>query len=327
VRIAIQGGLAYEWHRLSDNRWYVDLQNAQLALPTQEQAVPSGSLLSVRARQTATTPVPTVRIALTLSSQRQVDIVPNDGGLTLAVNPVDDVSGLRTGTGQFGTAPAALPPVEAAPPDETPAPLETPWKFAPTLNPKLIVIDPGHGGSDTGAAHNGLTEKDVTLDISMRLRALLLARGWQVKLTRSDDSDVYAPNDSARDELQARDDVANNAGARMLVSVHVNSFTSSGLAGTTTYYFKSGDLSLAEAIHRRLIASLGTKDDGVRKENFYVLHHARMPAVLVETAFLSNPDDAALLHSPAFLQKVATSIADGIGDYASGTTPPQTDGT
>ncbi len=327
VRITIEGSLAYEWHRLSDNRWYVDLQNAQLALPAQEQALPSGSLLAVRARQTATTPVPTVRIALTLSSQREVDIVPNDGGLTLAVNPVDDVSGLRTGNGQFGTGPAAVAPLAAAPPDDTPAPLETPWKFAPTLNPKLIVIDPGHGGSDTGAAHNGLTEKDLTLDISMRLRALLLARGWQVKLTRSDDSDVYAPNDSAHDELQARDDVANNAGARMFVSVHVNSFTSSGLNGTTTYYFKSGDLSLAEAIHRRLIASLGTKDDGVRKENFYVLHHARMPAALVETAFLSNPDDAALLHSPAFLQKVAASIADGIGDYASGTTPPQTDGT
>jgi N-acetylmuramoyl-L-alanine amidase len=325
VRITIDGNLAYEWHRLSDNRWYVDLQNAQLEVPAQEQALPSGSLLSVRARQTATAPVPIVRIALTLSSQRQVDIVPNDGGLTLAVNPVDDVSGLRTGSGQFGTLAAVLPPMPAPIPDDTPVPLETPWKFAPTLNPKLIVIDAGHGGSDAGAAHNGLTEKDVTLDISMRLRALLLARGWQVKMTRADDSDVYAPNDSAKEELQARDDVANNAGARLFVSVHVNSFTSSSLNGTTTYYYKGSDLSLAEAIHRRLISALGTKDDGVRKENFYVLHHARMPAALVETAFLSNPSDAELLHSPAFLQKIALSIADGIGDYASGTSPPQTD--
>jgi N-acetylmuramoyl-L-alanine amidase CwlD len=325
VRITIDGNLAYEWHRLSDNRWYVDLQNAQLEVPAQEQALPSGSLLSVRARQTATAPVPIVRIALTLSSQRQVDIVPNDGGLTLAVNPVDDVSGLRTGSGQFGTLAAALPPMPAPVPDDTPAPLETPWKFAPTLNPKLIVIDAGHGGSDAGAAHNGLTEKDVTLDISMRLRALLLARGWQVKMTRADDTDVYAPNDSAKEELQARDDVANNAGARLFVSVHVNSFTSASLNGTTTYYYKGSDLSLAEAIHRRLISALGTKDDGVRKENFYVLHHARMPAALVETAFLSNPSDAELLRSPAFLQKIALSIAEGIGDYASGTSPPQTD--
>lgn len=321
VRIAIVGSLAYEWHRLSDNRWYVDLQNAELTVPSMEQPLQTGSLVAVRARQTATSPVPVVRIALTLSSQREVDIVPNDSGLTLAVNPVDDPSGQRAGAGQFGTLAAALPPVVAAPPDETPAPLETPWKFAPTMNPKLIVLDPGHGGSDTGAAHNGLVEKELTLDIAERLRALLVARGWQVKMTRSDDSDVYQPNDSAKDELQARDDIANNAGARMFVSIHINSFTSSSLSGTTTYYYKGADLALATAIHARLIGALGTKDDGVRKENFYVLHHSRMPATLIETAFISNPDDAALLRSPAFLQKVAASIADGIGDYASGNAP------
>jgi N-acetylmuramoyl-L-alanine amidase len=114
-------------------------------------------------------------------------------------------------------------------------------------------------------------------------------------MTRADDTDVYAPNDSAKEELQARDDVANNAGARLFVSVHVNSFTSASLNGTTTYYYKGSDLSLAEAIHRRLISALGTKGD------------------------------AELLRSPAFLQKIALSIAEGIGDYASGTSPPQTD--
>jgi N-acetylmuramoyl-L-alanine amidase len=186
------------------------------------------------------------------------------------------------------------------------------------------VIDPGHGGSDTGAQQNGLVEKDLTLDISQRLRTLLVARGWSVKLTRESDVDVYAANDSAHDELQARCDVANNAGARMFISIHINSFTTSDLKGTTTYYYKGVDLPLAQAVHRRLIAALGTTDDGVRKDNFYVIHHTTMPAILIETAFMSNPDDAVLLRSSFFRQKVALSVADGVGDYAGAPPPPQT---
>jgi N-acetylmuramoyl-L-alanine amidase len=145
----------------------------------------------------------------------------------------------------------------------------------------------------------------------------LVARGWQVQMTRTTDVDVYQPNDSAHDELQARDDIANQAGARLFVSVHTNSFSGSGPNGTTTYFYKGIDRAFADAIHRRFQgAALGTKDDGVIKNNFYVLVHSNMPAVLIETAFLSNPDDYALLSSPAWLQKIAQAIADGIGDYA-----------
>jgi len=147
------------------------------------------------------------------------------------------------------------------------------------------------------------------------LRALLVARGWQVKMTRDSDVDVFGPNASAHDELQARCDVANNAGARLFVSVHVNSFPTPELNGTASYYYKDVDRGLADAIHKRL-ATIGTADKGVRKEELYVIHHTTMPATLIETAFLSNLSDAALLRSPDFLKKVALAIADGIGDYA-----------
>ncbi len=93
----------------------------------------------------------------------------------------------------------------------------------------------------------------------------------------------------------------------------------SSVNGTTTYYFKAIDRPLAEFVHRRLIAVLGTKDDGVQKDNFYVIHHTAMPAILIETAFDSNPSDAALLRSPDFLQRVAGAIADGVADYAAAT--------
>jgi len=199
------------------------------------------------------------------------------------------------------------------------------WKFGPHAgsgsgttyvpkNARLIVIDPGHGGSDQGAARHGTSEASLTLDMAQRLRSILVARGWQVQMTRNTDVDVYAPNDSARQELQARVDVANNAGARMFVSIHVNSFINSGPYGTTCYISKDGDVALARALESQL-ASDGTKDDGIVKSHLYVTLHTLMPAVLVETAFLSNPNDYALLTSPAWRQKVAQSIADGIDRY------------
>jgi N-acetylmuramoyl-L-alanine amidase len=98
--------------------------------------------------------------------------------------------------------------------------------------------------------------------------------------------------------------------------------------GTLTYYYKGSDQALANAIHRRLAGSISTVDKGVRKEEFYVIHHTTMPATLIEMAFLSNSSDAALLRSPGFLQRVAVAIADGLADYAASTPlQPTTDGT
>lgn len=325
IRLAIAGDVTYEWHRLSDNRWYVDLKPATLAIEPQEQSLQNSAVMSLRIKSFVgpLDKLPTVRVAVTLTSPRAVTIVPEPGGMTLAVDRLEDLSATRTGTGELsgGRLIASIVPLAAPPPapDETPAP-DPSWKFAPTpqaaSNGKLIVIDPGHGGSDIGAAHNGLAEAMLNLDISKRLRSLLVARGWQVKLTRDGDSDVYGVNASAHDELQARDDVANEANARMFISLHTNSFTSSSLNGTTTYYFNPDSYALASAVHARLAAALPTKDDGIRKENFYVIHHAKMPSILIETAFLSNLADAALLKSESFLQSVAVSIADGVRDFA-----------
>ena len=340
IRVAISGDVNYEWHRLADNRWYVDLRPAVLAIPPQQNVLSNAAVEGVRVKGfVAPDGQQAVRVALSLTSPRIVTLASSAGALTLAVAATDDDVAQRAGTGALrgGRLLASVaPPVPAAapaaanggaPPDDAaqsePAPASPAWKFGSSAgyNARLIVIDPGHGGSDFGAMHNGLTEKTLTLDISNRLRDLLVSRGWIVKLTRETDVDVYQPNDSARDELQARDDVANNAGARLFISVHINSFTSSALNGTTTYYYKNDSSGLAQAVHSRLAATLPTQDDGIRKENFYVIHHATMPAILVETAFLSNPSDADLLRDPAFLQKVAVGIADGVGDFASAPKP------
>jgi N-acetylmuramoyl-L-alanine amidase len=332
IALGISGPVTYEWHRLSDNRWYVDLKPATLGLDAQDVPIQNAAVTGLRIKGFVgpNDRLPTVRVALTLATPRIVTLVGTSTGMLIAVDRLDDLDPQRVGRGELtnGNLVASivpLPTVAAPPPsDGSGAPPPDAWKFSPApppgTNPRLIVIDPGHGGSDSGAEHNGLTEKTLTLDMSRRLRTALVARGWIVKMTRDSDVDVYAPNDSGKEELQARDDVANNLGARLLISVHVNAFTTTELNGTTTYYYKSDSYGFAQAVHARLAAMLPTKDDGIVKENFYVIHHATAPAILVETAFVSNPGDAELLRTDAFRQKVASAIAAGVGDYA---TPAQ----
>jgi N-acetylmuramoyl-L-alanine amidase len=325
VQIAVSGDAAYEWHRLRDpdNRFWIDFKSAQLQGPPVDQSGQS-PLLSLRVRQVDPQ---TVRVAFSLDGPKPIAITPSATGLELDIGSEDSADVARSGSGSVGSVVAAN---EQSVAQITPAPLDTEsdnagsdasgWKFGPQnayvpTNPRLIVIDPGHGGSDRGTIHGGVAEADLTLDMAKRLRDILVGRGWQVKLTHETDADVYAANDSPHDELQARVNVANQAGARLFVSVHVNAYINSGPSGTTYYVSKSDDFALARTIEGRLAAD-GTKDDGIVPSHMYVTFHTRMPAVLIETAFLSNPGDYALLTSSAWRQRVAQAIADGIAQYA-----------
>ena len=323
VTISVDGDATYEWHRFRapDDRWYVDIIGARLQMLPREDTT-DGPLRSIRVHQLN---ADTVRVAMTFAGQNDATVTPSATGLTITVpDALAQSDAPRLGSGSIGSGAVA---------SATPAPSDTgAWKYTPNpsstyiaQNPRLIVIDPGHGGTDPGTVHHGSSEKALALDMSRRLRSVLIARGWQVIMTHDTDRDVYGPNASDRAELQARDDVANNAGARMFVSVHVNGFMNSGPNGTTSYYSKASDVPLAQAVQHRLSSSLGTSDDGIVKSKLYVTLHAAMPAVLVETAFITNPDDYAKLSSPAWRQKVALAIADGIGDYAG--SPPSADQT
>ena len=325
VTVPVTGNADFEWHRLRepDNRFWIDIKGATLQGAPVDQAE-TDPLVSLRVRQLD---AQTVRIAISFSGAKSLSVSPSPTGVTISVGREEVADQQRSGTGSIGSVVAVNEPqtlVTPVPQDQygqTPAENSSVWKFGPhsnyvPTNPKLIVIDPGHGGSDRGAMRNGTSEADLTLDMAMRLRDILIARGWQVRMTRSTDVDVFAPNDSARDELQARVNVANNAGARMFVSIHVNSFINSGPSGTTTYYSKPSDMPLADTVEKNLASSLGTKDDGTVKGHLYVTLHSSMPAILIETAFLSNPSDYQRLTSGDWRQRVAQSIADGIDQYA-----------
>ena len=325
IRVSLSGATAYEWHRLADNRWYIDFENTTLTGPGRDERPSFGAVESVRMRQLGTGDAPTVRIAFTMTGEQRVDLAPSDAGIVITVfsQPADDLT--RAGNGQTGGVPVT-PSATTFDPGATGSP--APWKYGPSTNPKLIVIDPGHGGADVGTMHNGLTEKLLTFDIAQRLRSLLVAAGWTVRMTRDTDIDPVSgdnlsrmhadgkPNADDRAYLQTRCDVANNAGARLFISIHINSAPSEGARGTTFYWYKPQDAAFAQALEKSVIPAAGTFDDGTRHENFYVVRHTTMPAVLIETAFVTNAGDVALLRQPSFLQNVAQGIANGVKAYA-----------
>lgn len=194
------------------------------------------------------------------------------------------------------------------------------FNFTPGLQGKLIVIDPGHGGSDPGAiGQSGVTEKDVNLAVAKKVKALLDKAGAQVVMTHDDDSDVFGPNASAVDELKARTTVANVRKADIFVSIHSNAALSRDADGTSTYYYQKSryDLLLARNLQAGMLRTAGLKDKGTQPANFYVIKRTIMPAALVELAFLSNPNEEKLLVNPQFQQKMAEGIVQGMDSFFS----------
>ncbi len=180
-----------------------------------------------------------------------------------------------------------------------------------------IVIDPGHGGCDPGACNNslGLREKELTLDICSQLERFLSGMGWKVILTRRSDRDVswaYSPD---KVELQARADVANINQADAFISVHCNAAYSSSHNGSSIHWYKDIDYALAQSFRGILGKALDLAEKGLFRDNFYVLTHTRMPAVLVETAFISNYRDAMKLGDKNFRLTLARSIAKGLDTF------------
>ncbi len=174
----------------------------------------------------------------------------------------------------------------------------------------VVVIDPGHGGNDTGAIGiGGLREIDVVLPISTQVRDILEQNGVQVVMTREYDREV---------DLEPRTQLANRVNADLFISIHANAIdmTRPDVNGIETYYFqsRSGQL-LAQYIHNSILQTTGAPNRGVREARFYVLRHTRMPAVLVEVGFVTGAQDAQKLADPAYRSVMAEAIARGILQY------------
>lgn len=213
--------------------------------------------------------------------------------------------------------------VETTPSVTTPSGTTTEPAFTPGLKGKIIALDAGHGGSDTGAiGPTGVTEKGVTLRVAKALQKLLQAEGATVLMTRTTDTEVSPKKANASDveELQARCDVGNDGNADIFISMHMDSFTNSTPSGTTGYYYTKGSKAsqrLAQYVSEGVVTALGTGNRGTKSCNFYVVKHTDMPATLVEMAFISNDKEEKLMNSEAGINRAAEGILNGLRRFFS----------
>ncbi|MFA7461420.1 MAG: N-acetylmuramoyl-L-alanine amidase, partial [Trueperaceae bacterium] len=235
-----------------------------------------------------------------------------------------------------------------------PAPAQAPIALAAAPQQRqIIVIDAGHGGRDPGANSSYATEKYVVLSVALKLKTLLEREGIEVILTRSDDTflslqerslfsssdrnlfisihansvssagpagiETWVFGEPLNPSLLERAIRENGGGAEgQALTEEARQAASSLAADILREAQLNYSLTLAETVQRNLVAATGANDRGVRQNLFYVIRHARIPAILVELGFVSNPDEGRKLASDAYQQTLAQALADGVLEFLRG---------
>jgi len=312
------------------DRLFIDLHNTIMGNGITPIQISDGVVTQVRAGQYDKE---TVRVVIDLSAKAGYKILPLTSPDRLVIDILRDT---------------ALPVSE---PEQK---IEKDGNNNIIMASQTIVIDPGHGGKDPGArGRSGLMEKDIVLDVGLRLRRLIEERlGLNVIMTR--ETDVFIP-------LEERTAIANTKGADLFVSVHANASRREGAKGVETYLLgratdrdamataerensasekslntlqliltdlmntakKEESLRLAYYVQENMIGHLETRykvtDLGVKQAPFYVLVNARMPSILAEISFISNREEEKLLSDGEHRQEIAEAILKGIKKYIQAT--------
>lgn len=183
---------------------------------------------------------------------------------------------------------------------------------------ETVVIDAGHGGKDSGAVSKlqKYEEKKLTLSTAFMIRNYLRQLGYQAILTRG--QDTFVP-------LSTRADIANTTNVDLFVSIHYNYSPNKEAQGVEVYYYKGQNNStsdrialskrLGQAVLKKIVRQTKASSRGVKQGNFAVIRETKMPAILIEAGFLSNPEEREKLRDPQYLQKIAKGIAKGIDSY------------
>lgn len=190
-----------------------------------------------------------------------------------------------------------------------------------SLAGRVVVLDPGHGGVDSGAKYHGLTEKDITLAIALKLAATLRANGATVVFTRETDVDYYTRGKGGkRSDLVRRVEMIDRAEAAVFVSIHTNAIRGGRWSGAEVYYNPklAENRLLAETVQQALRDfPPGNKRQAKQDSDIIVLKDTSVPGVLVEAGFLSNPREAAMLADDAYQEKLALQIARALAYHFS----------
>ncbi len=331
IVIDLKSAVTYKENYLPNpDRLFIDLHNTIMGTGINPIQISDGVVTQVRSGQFDKE---TVRVVIDLSAKAGYKILPLTSPDRLVIDILRD---------------APSPAIE--PKQKGEKDVNSNLSFAS----QTIVIDPGHGGKDPGAiGKRGLKEKDIVLDVGLRLRKLIKERlGVNVIMTR--ETDVFIP-------LEERTAIANTKGADLFVSVHANASRREGAKGVETYLLgratdrdamataerensasekslntlqlilsdlmntakKEESLRLAHYVQENMVGHLETRykvtDLGVKQAPFYVLVNARMPSVLAEISFISNPEEERLLSDGDHRQEIAEAILKGIRKYIQAT--------
>ena len=184
-----------------------------------------------------------------------------------------------------------------------------------------IVIDPGHGGIDSGASSNNVIEKEITLAISKKLADVVQSHGGKVIFTRESDIDYYTRGKGGkRKDLLTRIEIMENSGAEMFISIHCNAFRGANLSGAQVFYspkFAQNKI-LAEGLQQTLKEfPHGNKRQAKEDLHILILNGTKMVGVLIETGYVTNQQEAVLLTDNAYQQKLVEQIAKGLAYHFS----------
>ena len=348
IVIDVDGGVVYKQERLKNpDRLFIDIHNSKISSEIKEPiSINDGLLKSVRAGQNQKD---VVRVVLELDSISSYSIINLNNPFRIVID-VDGSLNTKNSKNHEDKDKAEDQQASAHPPLPTPA-----EKTEPVYISK-IVIDPGHGGKDSGAiGKRGLMEKTVVLDIAKRLKALIEKKtNYEVILTR--ETDIFIP-------LEERTVIANIKKADLFISIHANASRKRNAMGIETYFqgipktdearetaarenmsdiddrysdddnileFILADMKnthkinessqLAGVIQDSLIKGVSSRYEdirnlGVKQAMFYVLHKAKMPSILIETSFISNPEEEKRFRDYKYREQIANSIYSGIKTY------------
>lgn len=244
------------------------------------------------------------RIVLALGeSSPDWNIAAHEGGITVlpkdvAIASVPD-TGNPAGTTEAYASRLATANRQAEPADPNALPTVANGRFT-------VVLDPGHGGRDPGAVGiGGLQEKQVVNDVTPQVAAILRSQGVNVVLTRDSDYEL---------DLAPRVQIAERANASIFVSIHANAISMSrpDVNGLETFYASAAGQRLANTVHASVLAEMGMRDRRVRSARFYVIRNTSMPAILIETGFVTGAEDAPNLANPVWRERISVAIARGI---------------